>query len=230
MPGGGEGRGEAPVWLWWSSGKDSAWSLHVLRSELRLPVTRLLTTVTAPYDRVSMHAVPTALLRAQAVAAGVPLRELPIPAPCPNEVYERLFAEVVAEARAAGARLAFGDLFLEDVRAYRERLLEGSGVEPVFPIWGRDTRALAEAMVEAGLRAVLTCVDPKVLAPAFAGRSFDAALLADLPPDVDPCGERGEFHTFAHAGPMFSREIAVRVAGRVERDGFVFADVRAAGG
>jgi uncharacterized protein (TIGR00290 family) len=214
-----------PVWLWWSSGKDSAWALHALRAA-GTPVGALVVTVNRAFDRVAMHAVRAELVRRQAAAAGLPLHVVEIPNPCSNDEYEAAFAGAVLAARRAGAGgMAFGDLFLADVRAYRERLLAGTGLAPVFPLWGRDTRELAREMLAGGLRAFLTCVDPKQVPPALAGRAFDASLLAELPPDADPCGERGEFHTFAWDGPMFRAPIPVRVGERVERDGFVFADV-----
>ena len=210
----------------WSSGKDAAWALHELRQRGDVEVVGLLTTVTETFERVSMHAVRKALLERQAAALGLPCREVRIPWPCPNERYEAEMARALAEARAAGVtRVAFGDLFLADVRAYRESRMAGSGVEPLFPLWGRDTAALAREMIAGGLRASLTCVDPRRLDRAFAGRAFDAALLEALPSDVDPCGERGEFHTFAWDGPMFSAPIPVAGGEVVEREGFVFADL-----
>jgi len=213
------------TWLWWSSGKDSAWALHVLRGA-GCEVAALAVTVNREFGRVAMHAVRIELARRQAEAAGVPLRVVEIPHPCSNAEYEAAFLGAVAAARSEGVgRMAFGDLFLADVRAYRERLLAGTGIEPVFPLWGRDTAALAREMVAGGLRAVLTCVDPKQLAPEFAGRRFDAELLGALPAGVDPCGERGEFHSFAYAGPMFAQPIEVEVGERTLRDGFVFADL-----
>jgi uncharacterized protein (TIGR00290 family) len=212
--------------LAWSSGKDSAWSLHVLRDRGDVEVAGLLTTVNEAFGRVAMHAVRRELLEAQARAAGVPLHVVPIPSPCPNEVYEAAMARALAEARAAGVEaVAFGDLFLEDVRRYREERMAPTGLRPLFPLWGRPTRALAEEMIDGGLRARLTCVDPKVLDPSFAGRAFDRGLLEALPPDVDPCGERGEFHSFAWDGPMFDRPVPVAVGEVVHRDGFVFADL-----
>lgn len=215
--------------LSWSSGKDSAWALHVLRQRGEVDVVGLLTTVNRVHDRVAMHAVRSELLRAQARAAALPLWEVPIPSPCSNAEYEAAMGEAMARAKADGiTTVAFGDLFLEDIRAYREQKLAAAGMTPVFPIWGIPTDALARDMIAGGLRARLTCVDPKQLAASFAGREFDAALLADLPPGVDPCGERGEFHTFAYAGPMFRAPVAVRLGDVVERDGFVFADLTAA--
>lgn len=212
--------------LAWSSGKDSAWTLHVLREQGEVEVVGLLTTINQAFDRVAMHAVRTDLLRAQAEAADLPLWPVPIPWPCSNAEYEAAMAGAMTRARADGiARVAFGDLFLEDIRRYREERLGPLGVTPLFPLWGIPTDALARRMVDAGLRARLTCVDPKALDARFAGREFDAALLAELPATVDPCGERGEFHTFAHAGPMFRRPVSFRAGEVVARDGFVFADL-----
>jgi uncharacterized protein (TIGR00290 family) len=216
--------------LSWSSGKDSAWALHVLRCEGAYDVVGLVTTVNADAGRVAMHAVRDSLLDAQAAAVGLPVWRVPIPSPCSNEQYEAAMLGLLQRARAAGVNAcAFGDLFLADIRAYRERQLKGSGLTPVFPLWMRPTAALAREMVAAGVGALLTCVDPSQLAARFAGRQFDAELLDDLPEKVDPCGENGEFHTFAFAGPMFPQPIAVTVGEIVERDGFVFADVRPSG-
>jgi uncharacterized protein (TIGR00290 family) len=210
----------------WSSGKDSAWALHEIRRAGALEVVGLLTTVTSEFARVSMHAVREELLDLQAASLGLPCRKVRIPWPCPNETYEAEMARVLADVRAAGVtRIVFGDLFLADIRAYREEKLAGSGVEPVFPLWGRDTIRLAREMLDGGLCATITCVDPRQLDGAFAGRDFDAALLAELPPGVDPCGERGEFHTFAWAGPMFARPVPVTRGEVVTREGFVFADL-----
>jgi uncharacterized protein (TIGR00290 family) len=216
--------------LAWSSGKDSAFTLHVLR-EQGVEVTGLLTTINDAFDRVAMHAVRLELLRAQADAVGLPLLEVRIPWPCPNEAYEAAMAEALAAARERGTTaVAFGDLFLEDVRRYREERMSGTGLVPLFPLWGRPTRALAEEMIALGQQAVLTCVDPRALPRAFAGRAFDAALLRELPAEVDPCGERGEFHSFAWDGPAFRRPVPVRVGEVVDRDGFVFADLLPAAG
>ena len=213
----------------WSSGKDSAWALHEVRRAGTVDVVGLLTTVTHAFARVSMHAVREELLDRQASALGLPCCKVRIPWPCPNHVYEAEMAAALAAARAAGvAQVVFGDLFLADVRAYREAKLAGTGLAPAFPLWGRDTGGLAREMLEGGLAATLTCVDPRKVDRALAGRPFDAALLAALPPDVDPCGENGEFHTFASAGPMFSGPIAVAPGEVVEREGFVFADLVAA--
>jgi uncharacterized protein (TIGR00290 family) len=215
--------------LSWSSGKDSAWTLHRLRSAGEFEVVALMTTVTREFDRVAMHGVRRELLRAQADAAGLPLWELAIPSPCSNEQYEDVMRAAVARAVAEGiACIAFGDLFLEDIRRYREERLAGSGIEPLFPLWQTPTGRLAHQMIESGLRARITCVDPRLLTPAFCGREFDADLLAGLPPGVDPCGERGEFHTFAYDGPMFSRPVLIETGVTVERDGFFFSDLLAA--
>ena len=214
------------AWLAWSSGKDSAWALHVLRQQGEFEVVALLTTVNLTYKRVAMHAVREDLLEMQAAAAGLPLVKVAIPSPCPNETYEWAMEKAMARARAEGVwQVAFGDLFLEDIRAYREKQLAACGMSPVFPVWGKETRQLAEEMLAGGLSAYLTCVDPRQLDRGFAGRRFDAKLLADLPTDVDPCGENGEFHSFACEGPMFREKIPVSVGEIVERDSFVFADL-----
>jgi uncharacterized protein (TIGR00290 family) len=216
------------VLLSWSSGKDSAWTLHVLGQQPDVEVVGLLTTFNEAAGRVAMHAVRRELVEAQAAAAGLPLWPVQLPWPCSNEVYEERMRGAIERARGAGVtHVAFGDLYLEDIRAYRVKQLAGTGVEPLFPIWGTpaDTPGLARRMLDAGLRAVLTCVDPKQLSERFAGRCFEPALLDDLPPGVDPCGERGEFHTFCCAGPMFSRPISVRVGEIVCKDSFWFADV-----
>jgi len=212
--------------LSWSSGKDSAWTLHVLRQQNQYEIVGLVTTVNENFARVAMHGVREELLAAQAAAAGLPLWRVPLPHPCPNAEYEKRMRALIERATAAGVtHMAFGDLFLEDIRAYRIKQLAGTGIAPVFPIWGLDTKRLARQMVRAGLRAKLSCVDPKRLARGFAGRAFDETLLEQLPPEVDPCGENGEFHSFCHAGPMFAEPITVRVGEVVERDGFVFADL-----
>jgi uncharacterized protein (TIGR00290 family) len=210
----------------WSSGKDSAWTVHVLRRQPDVHIAGLLTTINESAQRVAMHAVRDDVLQAQADALGLPLWRIPIPSPCPNEVYERAMAEAVA--RAVGERfthVAFGDLFLEDVRRYREERLAGSGLTPLFPLFGADTAVLAREMIAGGLRARITCLNPKVVDRRFAGREFDAALLSELPPAIDPCGERGEFHTCAYGGPMFSHEVAIETGITVERDGYVFTDL-----
>ena len=213
--------------LSWSSGKDSAWALHLLRRQREFEVVGLLTTLNAAFDRVAMHSTRRALLEAQAAAAGLPLTIIPLPWPCSNDHYEAAMSAACAQAVAQGVQaIAFGDLFLEDIRQYRIDRLRGTGLEPVFPVWGLDTRQLAHDMIAAGLRARLVCVDPKKLSPAFAGREFDAALLRDLPPGVDPCGENGEFHTAVYAGPIFREPIPVESGEVVTREGFTFADVR----
>jgi uncharacterized protein (TIGR00290 family) len=214
-----------PILLSWSSGKDSAFALLELSRDPSVEVRGLLTTVNATHERVAMHAVRRELLRAQARAARLPLVEIDIPYPCSNEQYEAAVRAALEPQVAAGVEaVAFGDLFLEDVRAYRVRNNERLGLGSLFPLWGRDTRDLAREMVAIGQRAVLTCVDPRTLPASFAGRAFDASLLADLPAGVDPCGENGEFHTFVHAGPQFREPLDVEVGRVVERDGFVFAD------
>jgi uncharacterized protein (TIGR00290 family) len=215
-----------PVLLAWSSGKDSAFSLHVLRAMEDVEVVGLLTTINEAHDRVAMHAVRRSLLEAQAEAAGLPLTLVRIPHPCPNEVYEAAMGRALDEARARGVSgVAFGDLFLEDIRRYREQRMAATGMRLLFPLWGRPTSVLADEMLGSGLRARITCVDPRVLAPSFAGREFDRRLLSDLPAGVDPCGENGEFHTFAWDGPMFRHPVPVRGGDVVEREGFVFADL-----
>ncbi len=220
--------------LSWSSGKDSAWALHLLRHggdyEGEYEVAGLLTTLNAAFDRVAMHSTRRALLEAQARAMGLPLYPVALPWPCANSEYEAAMRGACEAAVAEGIEaIAFGDLFLEDVRRNREDRLQGTGLTPVFPIWGLDTRRLAEEMIASGLRARIVCVDPKKLAREFAGREFDADFLRDLPAGVDPCGENGEFHSVVYAGPMFRAAIPIEVGEVVERDGFVFADVRLAG-
>jgi uncharacterized protein (TIGR00290 family) len=210
----------------WSSGKDSAWALHEARRAGDCEIVGALTTVTETFGRVSMHGVREDLLAAQLAAVGLPLLRVPIPFPCPNEAYEARMAAALAEAKAEGVtQVIFGDLFLEDVRRYREEKLAGTGVAPVFPLWGRPTAALAHEMIDAGVETYLVCVDLKQLAKDFAGRRFDRALLADLPAGADPCGEKGEFHSCVVAGPMLTRRIAVTVGETVEREGFAFADL-----
>ncbi|MGA9839863.1 MAG: ATP-binding protein [Thermoplasmata archaeon] len=213
----------------WSSGKDSAYSLYEARRSNEIEVVGLLTTVTETYGRVSMHGVRESVLDAQARAAGLPLYKVSIPSPCPNAVYEAAMGQMVRTLRNDGVRrMVFGDLFLEDIRAYREKNLVGTGIDPVFPLWGRRTAALAEEMIDSGLEARIVALDPRRLPARFAGRSFDRALLADLPAGVDPCGERGEFHTCVTAGPMFDHPLRVTPGEVVVRDGYVFADVELA--
>jgi uncharacterized protein (TIGR00290 family) len=211
--------------LAWSSGKDSAWTLGALRQQ-NVEVGALLTTINEAADRVAMHGVRRSLLEAQSEAVGVPLWKVPLPWPCTNEDYESRMAEACRRAVAEGFdSIAFGDLFLRDVRQYRERQLAGSGLTPLFPLWGIPTAALARDMIAAGLRARITCVDSKALDGGFAGREFDRALLADLPAGADPCGENGEFHTFAYDGPMFRAPLHVESGEIREIGGFVYADL-----
>ena len=214
------------VLLSWSSGKDSAWALHLLRQQPDLTVAALLTTFNGAADRVAMHAVRRALVETQAERTGIPLWGVDLPWPCSNPEYQERMRAVCQRAAAEGfTAIAFGDLFLEDIRDYRIRQLQGTGLEPLFPVWRIPTAQLARDMIAAGVRAKLTCVDPAQLDKSFAGRDFDADLLDALPPGVDPCGENGEFHTFVHDAPVFSRPIPVRGGEIVERDSFVFADV-----
>jgi uncharacterized protein (TIGR00290 family) len=212
--------------LSWSSGKDSAWSLHVLREQNEFEVVGLLTTFNQAANRVAMHAVRRSLVEAQTEAAGVPLWGVDLPWPCSNADYENIMKETCESAVRAGIEcIAFGDLFLAEIRAYREKQLENSGLQPIFPVWGMPTRELAYWIIKSGVRAKLTCVDPKFLAAEFVGREFDEQLLLDLPQQIDPCGENGEFHTFVYAGPMFRHDLSVEVGEIVSRDGFVFADL-----
>ncbi len=214
------------VALSWSSGKDSAWSLYLLKQDPEIEVVALITTINAEFDRVAMHAVRRELLELQAASTGIPLWQIPLPWPCSNDQYEAQMRGVCERAVQEGVQsIAFGDLFLADIRAYREKQLDGTGLDPIFPVWDIPTAKLADDMIAGGLRAKITCVDPKVLPREFAGRDFDSSFLADLPSGVDPCGENGEFHTFVHAGPMFTRAIPVQAGEIVERDGFVFADL-----
>jgi uncharacterized protein (TIGR00290 family) len=210
----------------WSSGKDSAWALHAVRRAGEYDVVGALTTVTETFGRVSMHGVREDIMRAQHEAAGLPSIVVPIPYPCPNDVYEARMAAALDDAKRLGVtHVIFGDLFLEDVRAYREQKLAGTGIAPLFPLWQRPTPALAREMIDAGVETYLVCVDLKQLPKAFAGRRFDRVLLDALPPGADPCGEKGEFHSCVVAGPMFTRRIDVEVGETVERDGFAYADL-----
>ncbi len=214
------------AWLSWSSGKDSALALHEIRSAGELDITGLLTTVNTAAGRVAMHGVRRELLEAQAAALGLPLHVVELPWPCPNPVYEQRMSSGLAAARQRDvSQIIFGDLFLADIRAYREASLAGTGLTPVFPLWGRPTGALAREILAVGIRAVITCVDPAQAPAALAGRWFDQALLSTLASSVDPCGENGEFHTFVTDGPGFSRPLDVTIGGTAERDGFVFTDV-----
>jgi uncharacterized protein (TIGR00290 family) len=214
------------ILLSWSSGKDSAWALHVLRQQPQYEIAGLLTTMNSAFDRVAMHSTRRMLVEMQARAAGLPLITASLPWPCSNADYELAMKKVCDQAVSQGiTAVAFGDLFLADVRAYRERQLNGTGLEPLFPIWQCPTPELAQEMVRSGLRAKLVCVDPRQLSPDFVGRDFDLSLLNGLPAGVDPCGENGEFHSFVYAGPMFSHELAIVAGEKVERDGFWFCDV-----
>ncbi|MGH9515500.1 MAG: ATP-binding protein [Terriglobales bacterium] len=218
------------ILLSWSSGKDSAWTLRALRQKSEYEIVGLLTTFNQEADRVAMHGVRRSLVAMQATAVGLPLWSVPLPWPCSNEQYESLMAETCAKAVGAGIEaIAFGDLFLEDVRAYRVRQMAETGLEPLFPIWGEPTRELAHRIVASGLKTILTCVDTRKLDAAFAGRQFDEQFLSALPDGVDPCGEKGEFHSFVYAGPMFSYEIAVVPGETLIRDHFAFADLIPAG-
>ena len=226
QPGSGDRIDMKRTLLSWSSGKDSAWSLHMLRQQNEFEIVGLLTTFNQEANRVAMHAVRRSLVEAQAKAVGIPLWEVDLPSPCSNADYECIMKKACESAVQAGIdHIAFGDLFLTDIRTYREKQLKNSGLQPIFPVWGMPTRDLAHSMIKSGVRAKLTCVDPKLLAPEFVGREFDERLLSDLPPKIDPCGENGEFHTFVYAGPMFQHDLSVEVGEIVSRDGFVFADL-----
>ena len=214
------------AWLSWSSGKDSAWALHEVRQNGNIEIAALLTTITEPFERVSMHGVRLSLLEAQAASVGLPLVKVPIPFPCSNEQYATRMKAAMERALSEGiSAMIFGDLYLEDVRRYREENLRPLGMQALFPLWGMETKQLAERMIDAGLHAIVTCLDPRKVPRELAGRPFDRNFLAALPPGVDPCAERGEFHTVAIAGPMFSHPITVAIGETVERDGFVFTDV-----
>jgi uncharacterized protein (TIGR00290 family) len=214
------------VLLSWSSGKDSAWALHLLRQQSDLEVAGLLTTVNERFDRVAMHAVRMDLLRRQAESVGLPLQLISLPFPCGNEIYEERMRGAISAARSDGIEgIAFGDLFLDDVRQYRERMMEGTGITPLFPLWGRHTDELAREMTAGGLRAQITCVDPRCLPATLAGKEYNGDFLNALPDGVDPCGENGEFHSFAFDGPMFNRPVEFTIGETVERDGFIFTDL-----
>ena len=215
-----------PILLSWSGGKDSAWALHLLQQQQDYEVVGLLTTINQHFGRVAMHGFRESLLDLQSAATGIPLWKVPLPWPCSNEVYEAAMAAACARAVEENLHgIAFGDLFLEDIRAYRVTKLAPTGLTPIFPCWQIPTNQLASDMIASGLHAHLTCIDPKHLDRSFAGREFTSQLLADLPPSVDPCGERGEFHTFVSAGPMFSSSIKLTVGETVDRDGFTYADL-----
>ena len=214
------------ILLSWSSGKDSAWALHLLRQNPEYRVEALVTTFNSAVDRVAMHAVRRTLVEEQARSVGLPLWQVELPWPCSNAQYEEIMRGACQRAVAEGiSDIAFGDLYLEDIRAYRERQLAGSGLAPIFPVWKIPTRQLAADMVAAGLRARVTCVDRSKLDRSFAGREFGAEFVESLPEGADPCGENGEFHTFVYEAPVFAHPIAVENGEIVERDGFIFADV-----
>ena len=214
------------VLLSWSSGKDSVWALHLLRQQPEIEVAALLTSFNSAADRVAMHAVRRVLVDTQALRTGIPQWSVDLPWPCSNAQYEERMRGVCQRALAEGiTAIAFGDLFLQDIRDYRERQLQGTGLEPLFPVWEIPTTKLARDMIAAGVKAKITCVDPAQVDSTFAGRDFDQDLLDSLPHGVDPCGENGEFHTFVYDAPVFSSPIAVSMGEIVERDGFVFADV-----
>src|SRR5437762_6247894 len=212
--------------LSWSSGKDSAWALHVLRQRSDLEIAGLMTTVNQLYQRIAIHAVRLELLQRQAEAIALPLHIIDLPYPCSNSQYEAVMERFIEQSKRKGIEcMAFGDLFLADIREYREAKLSGTGITPLFPLWEMPTDKLAKEMISSGLRAVITCVDPQQLPVNFAGREFNPQFLAELPAHVDPCGERGEFHTFAFDGPMFANAVNIEVGEFVERDGFGYADV-----
>ncbi len=214
------------LWMSWSTGKDSAYALLELKKNSNYEVAGLFTTVTADYERVAMHSTREILLQLQADALGLPLEIVRIPANCSNEIYETKMQELIEKAIASDVTaMGFGDLYLEDIRNYRVRLLANSGIEPVFPLWGRSTNVLAQEMFASGIEAVLTCIDPTKLSSSFAGRFFNAQTIKDMPANIDPCGENGEFHTFVFSSPNFSKRIPITVGEKVERGGFVFADV-----
>lgn len=214
------------ILLSWSSGKDSAWTLYTLQQSSEYEVVGLVTTVNRTHNRVAMHGVRDELLKRQADAAGLPLTMLDIPSPCSNQQYEAVMQQFIDRITAEGIQyMAFGDLYLEDIRDYREKQLSGTGITAVFPLWQQPTLPLAKQMIDAGLETTLTCVDPRVMPARFAGRQFDHQLLSELPDCIDPCGENGEFHSCVTAGPMFRHDIVVNHGEVVERDGFVFADL-----
>lgn len=213
------------VLLSWSSGKDCAWALHLLRQQPDIEIVGLLTTINAQFDRVAMHGTRRAVLEVQAAAARLPLWQIPLPWPCSNEIYEQQMSQACQRAIAERvSAIAFGDLFLQDIRAYREAQLQPTGLEPLFPLWNIPTNELAPQMISGGLRAKVVCVDSRQLEPSFAGREFNAEFLRDLPPGVDPCGENGEFHSCAYAGPMFSSPVPLEQGETVNRDGFIYSD------
>ena len=214
------------TWLSWSTGKDSAYALAELMKSNDYEVTGLFTTVTEEFNRVAMHSTREALLEAQSHRLDIALRKVKIPHPCTNDIYEAKMRQLIDSAKKVGVEcIAFGDLYLEDIRAYRERQFENTGIEPVFPLWGLSTKKLAEDIIQSGFKAILTCVDPKQLDGDFSGRKFDKKFLDSLPDKVDPCGENGEFHTFVYDGPIFSSAIPINTGEKLEREGFIFCDI-----
>jgi uncharacterized protein (TIGR00290 family) len=212
--------------LSWSSGKDSAWALHILQQRHDIELAGLFCTINSKFDRAAMHAVRVDLIKQQAASAGLPVESIELPDQCSDTEYRTIMKKFIEQVRLQGIEsIAFGDLFLEDIRNYREKNLEDTGIKPIFPIWGLETDKLSREMVKSGLRAFITCVDPKQLAPEFVGRVYDRAFLEQLPDAVDPCGENGEFHSFAYAGPMFREPVKVLLGETVTRNGFVFADL-----
>lgn len=212
----------------WSSGKDSAWALYQLLQDPNIEVVGIFTTINKTFERVAMHAVRVELLKMQAKCLNLPLTIIELPFPCSNEQYQKVMGEFVDKVKNDNIdAMAFGDLFLQDIKDYRISNLQGTGIEAIFPIWGKDTKELAIEMIASDVKTVLTCVDPKQLSPNFAGRKFDQSLLSELPKNVDPCGENGEFHSFVYDGPMFNSPIAIEIGETVERDGFVFTDLQA---
>ncbi|HUX61430.1 MAG TPA: hypothetical protein VMV32_08985 [Ignavibacteriaceae bacterium] len=215
-----------PALLSWSSGKDSAWSLQVLNQQNDIEIVGLFSTVNQEFNRVAMHAVRVELLQLQAVSVRLPIQLIPIPYPCSNSQYESIMNKFIEKTKANGIKcFAFGDLYLEDVRKYRENNLVGTGINPVFPLWGMNTKSLSEEMIDSGLKARITCVDPKQLSADFAGIEYDKSFLERIPDNIDPCGENGEFHTFVYDGPMFKERIKISAGETISRDGFVFTDL-----
>jgi len=212
--------------LSWSSGKDSAWALQVLRRQSNIDIVGLFSTINQEYERVPMHAVRNELLQQQAESVGLPIQVIPIPNPCSHTEYENIMGEFIAQVKEQRIDcIAFGDLYLEDIRKYREEKLDNTGITPIFPLWGKDTEALSKEMVACGLRAIITCIDPRSMPPGFAGKEYNASFLEQIPAGVDPCGENGEFHSFAFDGPMFKRTVNLRVGETISRDGFIFTDL-----
>ncbi len=212
--------------LSWSSGKDSAWMLHLLKQDPDIEIAGLFSTINNEFNRIAMHSTRAELAEQQAECAGLPIKFIPLPYPCTNVQYEAIMNEFIKEVKREEIEyFAFGDLYLESVRNYREKNLAGTGITPLFPLWKKDTKKLSSEMIDAGLKAIVTCIDPKCLPKEFAGRNYDKDFLQQIPAGVDPCGENGEFHSFVFAGPMFHKKIDIRVGETVTRDGFVFTDI-----